>query len=123
MSNKYKVKCLVSLVETIEIDTQGSSEALGGVINRAREIVMNRHNISIWDSKVSDISVANVEKTVIVFENDEVMVTFEDLIDNLAYLDSARAMEQSTSHNDCFPSTICSRRVEKTLRRDFQQED
>ena len=24
MSNKYKVKCLVSLVETIEIDTQGS---------------------------------------------------------------------------------------------------
>lgn len=98
MSNKYKVKCLVSLVETIEIDTQGSSEALGGVINRAREIVMNRHNISIWDSKVSDVSIASVEKTEIVYENDEVIENFEDHIDNLAYLDSAREIGMNPPH-------------------------
>lgn len=98
MSNKYKVKCLVSLVETIEIESKDSSEALGGVINKAREIVMNRHNISIWDSKVSDISVANVEKTEIVYENDEVMETFEDHIENLAYLDSAREIAMNPPH-------------------------
>ena len=98
MSNKYKVKCLVSLVDTIEISSENPSEALGGVINKAKEIVMNRYKHFIWDSKISDISIANVEKTEIVYENGEVMEIFEDHIENLAYLDSSREVGMNPPH-------------------------
>ena len=98
MASKFKVKCFVSLVETIEIDTKDSSEYLGGVINRAREILMNRHKNSIWGSKVSDISVANVEKTEAIYENDEVVETFEDHIESLAYHESSRVIGMNPPH-------------------------
>jgi len=98
MASKFKVKCLVSLVDTIEIDTQDSSEALGGVINRAKEIVTNRYKNSIWGSKVSDISIANVEKSEVVYENDEVMEVFQDHIHNLEYLESSRIVAMNPPH-------------------------
>ena len=90
MASKFKVKCFVTLVETIEVDTKDSSEALGGVINRAREIITNRYKNSVWGSKVSDISIANVEKSEVVYENDEVMEIFQDHIHNLEYHESSR---------------------------------
>jgi hypothetical protein len=98
MSNKYKVKCLVSLVDVIEIDTQDSAEALGGVINKAREIVTNRYNNSIWDTKLADISIASVEKTEVVYENEEILETFEDHISDLAYHEHSRAIGMNPPH-------------------------
>ena len=59
---------------------------------------MNLLNILSGDSKVSDVSIASVEKTEIVYENDEVIENFEDLADNLAYLDSAREIGMNPPH-------------------------
>lgn len=98
MSNKIKVKCLVSIVETIEIDGDDCPTALGGVINRARETVMNRHKSSIWDSKVSNVSVVEIEKTEILYENDEILSEYQDYIENLAYLESSRLVAMNPPH-------------------------